>query len=175
MVPSYLQFSLANLAKEQERFAKQFGAALTPAGAFEAFQDQARKNVAMFEQVMTNAMTMFKPFNGPLGGPLGGRRGLGLMRRPAAGSEAAQPTPARRRKAQPGSRARPRRRAMPRLNKHAARSDDLAEMKAQMAAMQAISKNSPSSAEGSPCRSNRRGSPQRRDRPLSGRHFLSAG
>ena len=58
MVPSYLQVSLETLAKEQERFRKQFTGAFTPAGAFEAYQEQARKNLAMFEQ----AMTMFSPF-----------------------------------------------------------------------------------------------------------------
>ena len=57
LVPSYLQISLQTLAKEQERFRKQFGA-FTPAGAFEAYQEQARKNLAMFEQ----AMAMFSPF-----------------------------------------------------------------------------------------------------------------
>jgi polyhydroxyalkanoate synthesis repressor PhaR len=56
-VPSYLQISLQTLAKEHERFRKQFGA-FTPAGAFEAYQEQARKNLAMFEQ----AMAMFSPF-----------------------------------------------------------------------------------------------------------------
>jgi polyhydroxyalkanoate synthesis repressor PhaR len=58
MVPSYLQVSLETLAKEQERFRKQFAGAFTPAGAFEVYQEQARKNLAMFEQ----AMTMFSPF-----------------------------------------------------------------------------------------------------------------
>ncbi len=57
-VPSYLQISLEMLAKEQERYRKQFAGAFTPAGAFEAYQEQARKNLAMFEQ----AMTMFSPF-----------------------------------------------------------------------------------------------------------------
>jgi polyhydroxyalkanoate synthesis repressor PhaR len=57
-VPSYLQISLEMLAKEQERFRKQFTGAFTPAGAFEAYQEQARKNLALFEQ----AMTMFSPF-----------------------------------------------------------------------------------------------------------------
>src|SRR6201991_2474189 len=57
-VPSYLQASLETLAKEQERFRKQFAGAFTPAGAFEAYQEQARKNLAMFEQ----AMAMFSPF-----------------------------------------------------------------------------------------------------------------
>ena len=57
-VPSYLQVSLESLVKEQDRFRKQFAGAFTPAGAFEAYQEQARKNLAMFEQ----AMAMFSPF-----------------------------------------------------------------------------------------------------------------
>ena len=57
-VPSYLQASLESLAKEQERFRKQFTGAFTPAGAIEVYQEQARKNLAMFEQ----AMAMFSPF-----------------------------------------------------------------------------------------------------------------
>ena len=64
-VPSYLQISLETLAKEQERFRKQFTGAFTPAGAFEAYQEQARKNLAMFEQ----AMAMFSPFGTGKGGP----------------------------------------------------------------------------------------------------------
>ena len=59
MVPSYLQVSLDTLTREQDRFRKQFATAFTPQGAFEAYQEQARKNLAMFEQ----AMTMFTPFN----------------------------------------------------------------------------------------------------------------
>jgi polyhydroxyalkanoate synthesis repressor PhaR len=64
-VPSYLQASLESLAKEQERFRKQFAGAFTPAGAFEAYQEQARKNLAMFEQ----AMLMFSPFGATKGAP----------------------------------------------------------------------------------------------------------
>jgi polyhydroxyalkanoate synthesis repressor PhaR len=53
MVPSYLQFSLENLVKEQEKFRSQFTAAFTnPAAAFEVYQEQARKNMAMFEQAV---------------------------------------------------------------------------------------------------------------------------
>jgi polyhydroxyalkanoate synthesis repressor PhaR len=58
VVPSYLQASLDMLTREQERFRKQFANVLTPAGAIEAYQEQARKNLAMFEQ----AMQMFSPF-----------------------------------------------------------------------------------------------------------------
>jgi len=58
LVPSYLQVSLDTLSKEQERFRKSVAGAFSPAGAFEAYQEQARKNLAMFEQ----AMKMFSPF-----------------------------------------------------------------------------------------------------------------
>src|SRR5215468_1576948 len=58
LVPSYLQASLDTLTKEQERFRKTFAGAFSAAGAFEAYQEQARKNLAMFEQ----AMKMFSPF-----------------------------------------------------------------------------------------------------------------
>jgi polyhydroxyalkanoate synthesis repressor PhaR len=54
MVPSYLQFSLENLVKEQEKFRSLFANAFTnPATAFGAYQEQARKNMAMFEQAMS--------------------------------------------------------------------------------------------------------------------------
>jgi polyhydroxyalkanoate synthesis repressor PhaR len=54
MVPSYLQFSLENLVKEQEKFRSQITSAFSnPAAAFEAYQDQARKNMQMFEQAMS--------------------------------------------------------------------------------------------------------------------------
>jgi polyhydroxyalkanoate synthesis repressor PhaR len=66
MVPSYLQFSLENLVKEQEKFRTMFATAFAnPAAAFEAYQDQARKNMAMFEQ----AMKMWTSFGG--GSPQG--------------------------------------------------------------------------------------------------------
>jgi polyhydroxyalkanoate synthesis repressor PhaR len=59
MVPSYLQMSLDTLTKEQARFRKHFtGNIGNP--AFDAMQDQTRKNLVLFEQ----AMTMFKPFGG---------------------------------------------------------------------------------------------------------------
>ena len=61
MVPGYLQFSLENLASQQERFRSQFASAFSnPAAAFEVYQDLARNNMAMFEQ----AMSMWSPFTG---------------------------------------------------------------------------------------------------------------
>jgi polyhydroxyalkanoate synthesis repressor PhaR len=58
LVPSYLEFSLDSLTRQQDnyrrRFAHTFGTA-----AFEAMQDQARKNMQMFEK----ALGLFSPFS----------------------------------------------------------------------------------------------------------------
>lgn len=54
MVASYLQFSLENLVREQEKIRAQFANAFgNPAAAFDAYQEQARKNMAMFEQALS--------------------------------------------------------------------------------------------------------------------------
>ncbi|MGI9424525.1 MAG: polyhydroxyalkanoate synthesis repressor PhaR [Hyphomicrobiaceae bacterium] len=76
MVPSYLQYSMSALAKEQERYRTQF----TNWGpnAFEAYQEQARKNLALFEQ----AMSMWSPLSQGGGAP-----------QPGANGDAADPTP----------------------------------------------------------------------------------
>ena len=64
MVPGYLQFSLENLVKEQEKIRSQFATAFSnPAAAFEVYQDHARKNMQMFEQ----ALSMWTPFTGVQG------------------------------------------------------------------------------------------------------------
>jgi polyhydroxyalkanoate synthesis repressor PhaR len=110
LVPSYLQVSLETLAKEQERFRKNFADAFTPAGAFEAYQEQARKNLAMFEQ----AMAMFSPFGKPQGA------------RTAAECEEAKPEPGRADAAKPAAATAP-----------GARSDELDQLKSQLSAMQA--------------------------------------
>jgi polyhydroxyalkanoate synthesis repressor PhaR len=74
MVPGYLQFSLENLVKEQEKIRAQFAHAFSnPAAAFEVYQDQARKNMQMFEQ----ALSMWTPFGLREGGPKGGKPGPG--------------------------------------------------------------------------------------------------
>lgn len=125
MVPGYLQASMDILSKEQERFRKQFNA-FTPQGAFEAYQEQARKNLAMFEQAMSS---MFKPFSptGPLpgqsagsetraGGKAGGEAAPGVAREKSPSQENAAPARVEAKSA----------------------SEELAEMKAQLAAMQAM-------------------------------------
>ncbi len=64
-VPSYLEMSLENFAKQQERFRAQFGAmapgaALSGAG-LGAYEEQIRQNMALFDR----AMKMFSPFGFP--------------------------------------------------------------------------------------------------------------
>jgi polyhydroxyalkanoate synthesis repressor PhaR len=114
MVPSYLQVSMETLAKEQEKFRKTFADAFTPAGAFEAYQEQARKNLAMFEQ----AMAMFSPFGKP---PAAGARPGGQGE-----AEGAKPEPGKPEGVKPGPTPAP-----------AGRSDDISELRSQLTAMQA--------------------------------------
>jgi polyhydroxyalkanoate synthesis repressor PhaR len=65
LVPSYLEFTIGKLVNEQakfrEKFAKNFGSHLT-APVFGPIEEQARKNMALFEQ----ALAMFSPFANPL-------------------------------------------------------------------------------------------------------------
>jgi polyhydroxyalkanoate synthesis repressor PhaR len=59
MVPSYLQFSIENLVREQAKFRDQFATAFAnPTAAFDFYQKQAKQNMAMFEQ----AVNMWTPF-----------------------------------------------------------------------------------------------------------------
>lgn len=59
LVPSYLEYSLDTLTREQEKYRQQFAGAFS-AAALEAMQEQTMKNLAMFEQ----AFSMFSPFKG---------------------------------------------------------------------------------------------------------------
>jgi polyhydroxyalkanoate synthesis repressor PhaR len=65
LVPSYLEFSIDKLTKEQQKFRDQFTSALGPGPfteptrqAFQSIEEQTRKNMAVFRQ----ALTMFNPF-----------------------------------------------------------------------------------------------------------------
>jgi polyhydroxyalkanoate synthesis repressor PhaR len=60
LVPKYLEFSLSTLTTQQEKYRKQFTEAFGNA-AFEAMQEQARQNMAIFER----AFSMFTPFSKP--------------------------------------------------------------------------------------------------------------
>lgn len=121
LVPSFLQVSMDSLIREQDRFRAQFPNPFT-SNAFEAYQEQARKNMAMFEQ----AFTMFNPFNMPGGA----RRASGDASQPspatsATGGDAATATPANASGSAPVS-----------SPETAQRPPDLDALRAQMLAMQ---------------------------------------
>ena len=108
MVPSYLQFSLEHLVKEQSRFRDQLATAFTnPNAAFEFYQSQARQNMAMFEQ----AMSMWSSFGAAAAGK---KNAADAAAAAAAGGDPSKTT------AKPEAPAR----------------DDLGDLKAQLAAMQ---------------------------------------
>ncbi len=56
-VPSYLEFSIDSLSREQEKFRQQMVSSLG-GEPFRAMEEQTRRNMAMFQQ----AMKMFNPF-----------------------------------------------------------------------------------------------------------------
>ena len=76
LIPTYLDFSLDSLVRDQEKLRSQMTNAFGT-GAFDAINDQVRRNTEMFEQ----AMRMFLPF------------GAGAKGMPPAGSEPAAPAP----------------------------------------------------------------------------------
>jgi polyhydroxyalkanoate synthesis repressor PhaR len=59
LVPSYLEFSLDSLTRQQEQYRRRFANAFGTA-AFDAMQEQVRKNFDTFER----AFGMFTPFSG---------------------------------------------------------------------------------------------------------------
>ena len=62
LVPSYLEFSLDSLTRQQEQYRRRFAHTFGTA-AFEAMQEQVRKNFATFER----ALGLFSPFTGNRG------------------------------------------------------------------------------------------------------------
>lgn len=72
MVPSYLEFSLDNLTKDQDKIRKQVLDAVGVGDSFKGMEDQAKRNMAMFN----DAMKMFNPFAAMMPGgvnPLAGK------------------------------------------------------------------------------------------------------
>ena len=59
VVPSYLEYSIDSLSREQEKFQKQIADAFGGT-TFPGMEDQVRQNMAMFQQTMQ----MFNPFSG---------------------------------------------------------------------------------------------------------------
>jgi polyhydroxyalkanoate synthesis repressor PhaR len=72
LVPSYLEFSLDSLTKQQEQYRRRFAHAFGNA-AFDAMQEQVRKNFDAFER----ALGMFTPFAGGEGAEASGAEGAG--------------------------------------------------------------------------------------------------
>ena len=67
IVPGYLDFSLDNLVKDQEKIRKQMMDSIGMGGMAEPFkgmEEQAKRNMAMFN----DAMKMFNPFANAMGG-----------------------------------------------------------------------------------------------------------
>jgi len=58
MVPTYLEHSIGQLTREQEKFRQQIGQAFGPGLAFEAMDEQIRRNTEVFER----AFRVFLPF-----------------------------------------------------------------------------------------------------------------
>lgn len=98
LVPSYLEFSLNSLTKDQDKYHKHF-AGLFGTAALEAMHEQTLNNIAMFEK----ALAVFSPFSPP------------EIRKKLSGPDAAKPEDAI----------------------STIKSDDLADLKSQLAAMQA--------------------------------------
>jgi polyhydroxyalkanoate synthesis repressor PhaR len=69
LVPSYLEFSMNNLSQEQQKLRDQMASAFGPT-AFQAMEEQVRKNMSFF----TEAMRMFSPFPQNLAGITDGRK-----------------------------------------------------------------------------------------------------
>jgi polyhydroxyalkanoate synthesis repressor PhaR len=58
LVPSYLEFSIENLAKDHQKFREQLSKTFGPTAAFQALQDQVQTNMKMFQE----ALRLFTPF-----------------------------------------------------------------------------------------------------------------
>jgi polyhydroxyalkanoate synthesis repressor PhaR len=60
LIPTYLDFSIDSLVRDQDKLRKQMTGAFGSNAALDALSDQVRRNTEMFEQ----AMRMFLPFGG---------------------------------------------------------------------------------------------------------------
>ncbi|MDJ1157475.1 polyhydroxyalkanoate synthesis repressor PhaR [Chelatococcus sp. SYSU_G07232] len=67
LVPSYLEFSIENLTREQQKLREKMAQAFGPATAFQAMEEQVRANMAMFGE----ALKLFTPFTATRGGASG--------------------------------------------------------------------------------------------------------
>lgn len=89
MVPGYLQFSMEALTRQQDEYRKKFADAWGAHG-LEAYQEQARNNLKIFEQ----AMSMWTPFKIADGATQAGQSGEGADTGSADGASANRDQPA---------------------------------------------------------------------------------
>jgi polyhydroxyalkanoate synthesis repressor PhaR len=85
LVPTYLDFSIDSLVRDQEKLRKQLTSAFGPTAALDAIGDQVRRNTEMFEQ----AMRMFLPFGTSSERPAPPRETAGSEAKPATDAETA--------------------------------------------------------------------------------------
>jgi polyhydroxyalkanoate synthesis repressor PhaR len=113
-VPSYLEASMEAFAKHQDSMREKFTGPWPAGRAMEVFEEQARQNMAMFE----NAVRMFSPF--AAGGAQGGAESAGEANGQAPSGAAK--APAEKKPAKSGE--------------SGDRDETIAELRRQMAAMQ---------------------------------------
>ena len=80
LVPRYLEFSIDNLTRDQQKLRETMSQTFGPAAAFQAIEEQVRANMAMFSE----ALRLFTPFAG----------GAGLQPNPPAAAPTPAPAPA---------------------------------------------------------------------------------
>jgi polyhydroxyalkanoate synthesis repressor PhaR len=68
LVPGYLEFSMDNLMKEQDKFRKQMLDTVGMGDAFKGLEDHAKRNMALFN----DALKMFNPFASMMAANAGG-------------------------------------------------------------------------------------------------------
>ena len=68
LVPGYLEFSMDNLMKDQDKFRKQMLDTVGMGDAFKGMEDHAKRNMALFN----DAMKMFNPFAAVMAANAGG-------------------------------------------------------------------------------------------------------
>jgi len=86
LVPSYLEYSLSTLTRQQDRYRKQLANSLSTV-ALDALQAQTRQNLAMFDK----AMGMFNPFAATEKAGGGEERRTASAREETAAAEAEEP------------------------------------------------------------------------------------
>jgi polyhydroxyalkanoate synthesis repressor PhaR len=142
MVPSYLQMSMETLVKEQEKFRSQLGPLLAqnPFGtaALDAMQAQTAKNMSMFQQAMKQTMTMWSPFGGTFGIPGADKGGADKAAEHSASDKPAEKAadPNAGAPSKPHGTVTPANKAGNAAANGAASTGDLADLKAELAAMQ---------------------------------------